>query len=253
MARSSCRAWRGVIGRVLPKPAALMREALSETLPVRIATGEIRAYLPVSSDEGMAAGSGTSLTGLLHRHWTLRRLMPFRGCDSYGPRAPTCVVLFSPCQTDVRSVLTPRLHHSHHQLVSGVSCLTDWFAKKMNSIGEECNNLKKTYDACFNAWFKDEFLKGNTRNDKCAPLFKDYQKCVKVGGNKDNKIPRFLESQCRCSLTIKRRILPKTHQENRYANTKRFTHNTRVNRHHSRLLTLDREINSLSPIKCLQS
>ena len=61
MTRSSYRAWWGVIGRVLPKPAALMREALSETLPVRIATGEIRAYLPVSSDEGMAAGSGTSL------------------------------------------------------------------------------------------------------------------------------------------------------------------------------------------------
>ena len=36
--------------------------ALSETLPVGIATGEIRAYLPVSSDEGMAAGSGTSLS-----------------------------------------------------------------------------------------------------------------------------------------------------------------------------------------------
>ena len=49
MTRSSYRAWCGVIGRVLPKPAALMREALSETLPVRIATGEIRAYLPVSS------------------------------------------------------------------------------------------------------------------------------------------------------------------------------------------------------------
>ena len=63
MTRSSYRAWCGVIGRVLPKPAALMREALSETLPVRIATGEIRAYLPVSSDEGMAAGSGTSLRG----------------------------------------------------------------------------------------------------------------------------------------------------------------------------------------------
>ena len=61
MTRSSYHAWRGVIGRVLPKPEALMREALSETLPVRIATGEIRAYLPVSSDEGMATGSGTSL------------------------------------------------------------------------------------------------------------------------------------------------------------------------------------------------
>ena len=64
MTPSSYRAWCGVIGRVLPKPAALMREALSETLPVRIATGEIRAYLPVSSDEGMAAGSGTSLTAV---------------------------------------------------------------------------------------------------------------------------------------------------------------------------------------------
>ena len=62
MTRSSYRAWCGVIGRVLPKPAALMREALSEMLPVRITTGEIRAYLPVSSDEGMAAGSGTSLS-----------------------------------------------------------------------------------------------------------------------------------------------------------------------------------------------
>ena len=61
--RSSYHTWRGVIGRVLPKPAALMRETLSETLPVRIATGEIRAYLPVSSDEGMAAGSRTSLVG----------------------------------------------------------------------------------------------------------------------------------------------------------------------------------------------
>ena len=76
MTRNSYRAWCGVIGRVLPKPAALMREALSETLPVRIATGEIRAYLPVSSDEGMAAGSGTSLQStvtakFMHSHLTV--------------------------------------------------------------------------------------------------------------------------------------------------------------------------------------
>ena len=68
MTPSSYRAWCGVIGRVLPKPAAVMREALSETLPVRIATGEIRAYLPVSSDEGMAAGSGTSLHDFAPAH-----------------------------------------------------------------------------------------------------------------------------------------------------------------------------------------
>ena len=68
MTRSSYRAWCGVIGRVSPKPAALMREVLSETLPVRIATGEIRAYLPVSSGEGMAAGSGTNLEGWVSCH-----------------------------------------------------------------------------------------------------------------------------------------------------------------------------------------
>ena len=35
---------------------------LGETLPVTIPTGEIRAYLPVLSDEGRTAGSGTSLS-----------------------------------------------------------------------------------------------------------------------------------------------------------------------------------------------
>ena len=50
--------WNPVIERNIFR----LNKALSEMLPVRIATGEIRAYLPVSSDEGMAAGSGTSLT-----------------------------------------------------------------------------------------------------------------------------------------------------------------------------------------------
>ena len=53
-----------------------MREALSETLPVRIATGEIRAYLPVSSDEGMAAGSGTSLAPTVRSDWLLQQSAP---------------------------------------------------------------------------------------------------------------------------------------------------------------------------------
>ena len=40
---------------------ALMRETLSETQPVRIPTGEIVAYPPVSSDEERAAGRGHSI------------------------------------------------------------------------------------------------------------------------------------------------------------------------------------------------
>lgn len=50
----------------------------------------------------------------------------------------------------------------------------------MNSIGETCNDLKKEYDSCFNTWFSEHFLKGNTNDSMCAPVFKVYQQCVKV-------------------------------------------------------------------------
>lgn len=48
----------------------------------------------------------------------------------------------------------------------------------MNSIHKDCQELKEKYDACFNEWFKERFLKG-MKDDACAPLFKDYQACVK--------------------------------------------------------------------------
>lgn len=48
----------------------------------------------------------------------------------------------------------------------------------MNSVGEECNELKKKYDACFHSWFSDHFLKGR-KEDHCASLLKVYQECVK--------------------------------------------------------------------------
>ncbi|XP_056636440.1 TP53-regulated inhibitor of apoptosis 1-like [Diorhabda carinulata] len=57
----------------------------------------------------------------------------------------------------------------------------------MNSIGEACNDLKKEYDACFNTWFSEHFLRGSTNDSMCAPLFKVYQQCVKKA-MKDQKI-----------------------------------------------------------------
>ncbi|XP_046390312.1 TP53-regulated inhibitor of apoptosis 1-like [Ischnura elegans] len=57
----------------------------------------------------------------------------------------------------------------------------------MNSVGENCNELKKQYDTCFNSWFSEHFLKGNANDDVCAPLFKVYQECVKTA-LKDQKI-----------------------------------------------------------------
>ena len=48
----------------------------------------------------------------------------------------------------------------------------------MNSIGKDCNELKRTYEECFNAWFSDQFLKGQ-KQDACSHLFEQYQSCVK--------------------------------------------------------------------------
>jgi len=50
----------------------------------------------------------------------------------------------------------------------------------MNSISPECQELKVQYDACFNRWFKEKFLKGLTDDTLCADLFASYQSCVKV-------------------------------------------------------------------------
>ncbi|KAH8250754.1 TP53-regulated inhibitor of apoptosis 1-B-like [Drosophila kikkawai] len=49
----------------------------------------------------------------------------------------------------------------------------------MNSIGKDCDELKKQYDACFNSWFSEQFLKGRTDDSACAPIFRVYQECVK--------------------------------------------------------------------------
>ncbi|KAJ6649367.1 TP53-regulated inhibitor of apoptosis 1 [Pseudolycoriella hygida] len=53
------------------------------------------------------------------------------------------------------------------------------FIGEMKSIGENCDELKKQYDACFNTWFAEKFLKGKTDDSVCAPIFKIYQQCVK--------------------------------------------------------------------------
>ncbi|XP_017078091.1 TP53-regulated inhibitor of apoptosis 1-like [Drosophila eugracilis] len=49
----------------------------------------------------------------------------------------------------------------------------------MSSVGEDCNELKQQYDACFNSWFSERFLKGQTDDSACTPIFRVYQECVK--------------------------------------------------------------------------
>jgi TRIAP1/MDM35 family protein len=49
----------------------------------------------------------------------------------------------------------------------------------MNSIGKECNELKAKYDECFHVWFSEKFLKGDTNDDMCKPIFAVYRDCVR--------------------------------------------------------------------------
>lgn len=49
----------------------------------------------------------------------------------------------------------------------------------MDSIGPECTELKQKYEACFNKWYSEKFLKGD-KNDECEPLFRQYKACLDV-------------------------------------------------------------------------
>ncbi|KAL1916404.1 uncharacterized protein VTP21DRAFT_5595 [Calcarisporiella thermophila] len=46
------------------------------------------------------------------------------------------------------------------------------------SIGPSCTELKHRYDACFNRWYSEKFLKGNLDQSECEEVFKDYKTCV---------------------------------------------------------------------------
>ncbi|XP_054568705.1 TP53-regulated inhibitor of apoptosis 1 isoform X2 [Eptesicus fuscus] len=53
-------------------------------------------------------------------------------------------------------------------------------AAAMNSVGEGCTDMKREYDQCFNRWFAEKFLKGDSSGDPCTDLFKRYQQCVQL-------------------------------------------------------------------------
>ncbi|KAM8819523.1 TP53-regulated inhibitor of apoptosis 1 [Rhynchonycteris naso] len=58
----------------------------------------------------------------------------------------------------------------------------------MNSVGEGCTDMKREYDQCFNRWFAEKFLKGDSSGDPCTDLFKRYQQCVQKA-IKEKEIP----------------------------------------------------------------
>lgn len=66
----------------------------------------------------------------------------------------------------------------------------------MNSVSKDCQELKRLYDSCFNQWFSEKFLQGQTDDDTCEPLYKQYQQCVKKAIKKLNiDIPHIPEPE----------------------------------------------------------
>ena len=50
----------------------------------------------------------------------------------------------------------------------------------MESLGPECTKLKQKYEACFYQWYSEKYLTGKSKEDECAPLFKEYRACLEV-------------------------------------------------------------------------
>jgi hypothetical protein len=50
----------------------------------------------------------------------------------------------------------------------------------MESLGPECTKLKQKYEACFYKWYSEKYLTGKSKEDECAPLFKEYRDCLEV-------------------------------------------------------------------------
>jgi hypothetical protein len=54
-----------------------------------------------------------------------------------------------------------------------------YYMNMSSSVGADCTELKQRYDTCFNKWYSEKFLKGDT-TPECEDLFKDYRACVMV-------------------------------------------------------------------------
>ncbi|EDO06719.1 hypothetical protein BBOV_II007690 [Babesia bovis T2Bo] len=50
--------------------------------------------------------------------------------------------------------------------------------ERESSETEPCHETKATYQKCFNAWIRNDFLKGNME-DKCRPQLLEYRACIK--------------------------------------------------------------------------
>jgi hypothetical protein len=42
-----------------------------------------------------------------------------------------------------------------------------------------CSEEKERHDQCFHRWLHEKFLKGEAKQDDCAPIWTQYEECMK--------------------------------------------------------------------------
>ena len=65
---------------------------------------------------------------------------------------------------------------------------------RMESIVPECTEAKRKYEACFNRWYAEEFLRGggSVKEDGCVELFQAYRECL-IKGLQSRGLDHLLE------------------------------------------------------------
>lgn len=63
------------------------------------------------------------------------------------------------------------------------------------SFAPECTELKKEYDNCFNEWYMEKFLKGNSIENECTKQWYAYTECVNAALVKQGIKPALDEAR----------------------------------------------------------
>ncbi|KAG7697954.1 hypothetical protein KL930_001616 [Ogataea haglerorum] len=63
------------------------------------------------------------------------------------------------------------------------------------SFAPECTDLKQKYDACFNYWYTEKFLKGKSVYNECEDLWADYKECIDIHLQKQGIKPMLDEAR----------------------------------------------------------
>ena len=138
----------------------------------------------------MCAGSGEkvySIDGGSSENW--RTLQDWRSIISTSARQRAIwLAVRVLCQEPVTKFIKPQFSRVYYTCfpLGGARTKLLALASAMNSLDEECTPHKAKYDECFNAWFRDSFLKGKAEvghDQACGELFKTYQSCLQVWRN----------------------------------------------------------------------